>query len=189
MLTYTFGYPHTHPVLSKMQYLEKLKYYILWLVPVALHPCDGRGQSPRQTWVSPSPLFSLALVAWEAYSDWVISPLPWVPLCGTVYVFQSLYSVPTPWLEFVHASVHEAWVPVCCIVCMFQSVYFWSQTLFRMCTCISTCFYVHPTVHVNSTPMDSYMETRVALCGSVCVSQSPCFWSYTLVRMSTCISA
>ena len=37
-------------------------------------------------------------------------------------------------------------------------------------------------------PMDSYMETWVTLCDSVCVSQSPCFWSQTLVRMCTCIS-
>ena len=36
-------------------------------------------------------------------------------------------------------------------------------------------------------PMDSYMETWVPLCGSVCVSQSPCLWSDTLVRMCTCI--
>ena len=32
-------------------------------------------------------------------------------------------------------------------------------------------------------PMDSYMETWVPLCDSECVSQSPCFWSDTLVRM------
>ena len=36
-------------------------------------------------------------------------------------------------------------------------------------------------------PVDSYMETWVPLCGSVCVFQSPCFWSHTLVRMYTCI--
>ena len=52
------------------------------------------------------------------------------------------------------------------------------HTFFRMCTNISTCIYVHPTPHVSS-PMDSYMETWVPLCGS----QSPCFWSDTLGRM------
>ena len=37
-------------------------------------------------------------------------------------------------------------------------------------------------------PMDSYMETWVPLCGTVCVSQSPYFWSHTLIKMCTCIS-
>ena len=83
-----------------------------------------------------------------------------------------LISVPTPCLECVHASVHvlmstwvpnsapsplhsymETWVPVCDTVCMFQSVHLWSHTLFRMCTCISTCVYVHLTPHVSWTPL------------------------------------
>ena len=44
-----------------------------------------------------------------------------------------------------------------------------------MCTCISTCIYVHLTSHVCFTPLDSYMETWVPLYGSVCVLQSACF--------------
>ena len=30
----------------------------------------------------------------------------WVPLCGSVCVSQAPASIPTPWLECVHASVH-----------------------------------------------------------------------------------
>ena len=99
-----------------------------------------------------------------------------------------LISVPTPCLECVHASLHvlmstwvpnsapsplhsymETWVPMCDIVCMFQSVLFWSHTLFRMCTCISTCIYVNSTSHVILCPMDSYMETWVPLHVTVCL--------------------
>ena len=77
----------------------------------------------------------------------------------------------TPWWECVNASVHEfmstwlpmsapllmhslkeTWVPLCGIMCLSHSPYFWTHTLVRMCTCISTCIYVHPTPHVSSTP-------------------------------------
>ena len=36
--------------------------------------------------------------------------------------------------------------------------------------------------------MHSLMETWVPVCGIVCLSQSPYFWTHTLVRMCTCIS-
>ena len=31
-------------------------------------------------------------------------------------------------------------------------------------------------------PMDSYMETWVSLCGTVCVFQSPCLWYHTMIK-------
>ena len=68
------------------------------------------------------------------------------------------------------------WEPGCsCVavyVCVSQSPYFWTYTLVKMNTCISTWIYVHLTAHVYSTPMYSLMETWVALCGSVCVCPS-----------------
>ena len=98
-----------------------------------------------------------------------------------------LISVPTPFLECVHASVHvlmstrvmnsgpsplhsymETWVAICGTVCLFQSVHFWSHNLFRMCTCISTCIYVHLTPMLAQPPMDSHMETWVP-CVVLCV--------------------
>ena len=116
-------------------------------------------------------------------------------------------SGPTPCLECVHASVHvfmstwlpmlaeplmdsyiEIWVPLCGTVCVSQSPCFWSYTLVRMCTCISTWIYVHLTAHVCSTPMQILMETWVPLFGSVFMSQSPHFYPHTLFRMCTCIS-
>ena len=113
----------------------------------------------------------------------------------------------TPWLECVHASIHvlmstwvpqsasppldsymETWVPLSGSVCMSQSPCFWSHTFVRIYTCISTWIYVHLTAHVYSTLMYSLVETGVPLCGIVCLSQSPCFWSHTLFRRCTCIS-
>ena len=74
------------------------------------------------------------------------------------------------------------------LVCVSQSPCFWSDTLVRMCTCISTWIYVHLTTHVFSTPMHSLMKTWVPMCGSVFVSQSPPFCSHTLFRIFPCIS-
>ena len=60
--------------------------------------------SPRQTWASQSPL-PLGLVAWEAYSDWVISPSP---VAGVL-----LYSpcISTNFLAFWVHIFH--WLPSC----------------------------------------------------------------------------
>ena len=71
---------------------------------------------------------------------------------------------------------------------MFQSVHFQSHTLIKMCTCISTCIHVHQTYHVCFTPLNSYMEALVPLCGTVVVSQPPHFSPHALFRMCTCIS-
>ena len=98
-----------------------------------------------------------------------------------------LISVPTPCLECVYASVHvlmstwvpnssppplhsymETGVPMCGTVCMFQSVHFWSHTLFRTCTCLSTCIYVHLTPHVSSTPY-GWLHGNLCSCMWHCV--------------------
>ena len=82
-----------------------------------------------------------------------------------------IISDPTHCLECVHASVHEfmstwlpmsgaspmhslmeTWVPLYGSVFVSQVSHFCSHTLFRMCTCISTCIYVHLTPHISSTP-------------------------------------
>ena len=82
-------------------------------------------------------------------------------------------SVPTPWLESVHASVHvfmstwlpispktpmhsymETWVSQCGPVCVLPI--FCSHTLFTMCTCISTWINIHLTAPVCSTPHEKF---------------------------------
>ena len=117
-----------------------------------------------------------------------------------------LISVPAPCLECVHASVHEfmstqlpryaplpmhnlmeTWVPVCGIVCLAQSPYFWTHTLVRMCTCISTWFMSTWLSMFAPCPMHSLVESWVSLYVSVFVYQSPKFCSNTLFRMCTCI--
>ena len=116
-------------------------------------------------------------------------------------------SGPTSCLECVHASVHEfmstwmlmsgppvmhslmeTWVPLYGSVFVSQSSHFCCHTLIRMYTCNSTWIYVYLTLHVWSTPMDSYMESWVTLCVTACVFQSPYFCCYTLFRLCTCIS-
>ena len=110
--------------------------------------------------------------------------------CVSLHVCPShLIFVATPCLECVHASVHEfmstcllmsgpppmhslmeTWVPLYVSVFVSQSPHFCCHTLFRMCTCTSTCIYVHLTAHVCPTPMHSLTETWVSLYGSMFVS-------------------
>ena len=120
----------------------------------------------------------------------------------------TLFLLPTPCLECVHASVHEfmstlhpmsgpppmdsymeSWVPLCVTVCVSQSSYFCWSTPCLEC--------VHASVHEfmstwllmsGPPPMHSLMETWVPLYGSVFVSQSSHFCCHTLFRMCTCIS-
>ena len=117
--------------------------------------------------------------------------------------------VPTPCLKCVHASVHEFmshltphdyslplcivwWKPVCPYVSLFvcpSHPACVSPILFRMCTCISTCIYVHPDCPCMVQPcMHSLMEIWVPL--FVTVHGFPVtlhLWSHTLFRTCTCI--
>ena len=132
----------------------------------------------------------------------------WVPLCGSVCVcvpvtlllintFNRMCTYISTWI-YVRMTVHvcstpmhslmKTWVPLYVSVFVSQSPHFCSNTLFWICTCISSCIYVHMTLHVSSTPYGQLHGNVGALCSSVCVSQSSCFWSHTLVRMCTCIS-
>ena len=146
---------------------------------------------------TPCHVHPLWIVTWKL--DWPCVSLclcPIHPGCG-----------PTPCLECVHASVHEfmstwllicgpaprhslmeTWVPLYGSIFVSQSSHFWSDTLFRMCTCISTWIYVYLTPHVSPPPMDSYMESWVPLCVTASLAQSLYFCSYTLFRMCICIN-
>ena len=169
----------------------------LIFVPTPCLECvHASGHEFMSTWL-PMSAPTLWIVSWKCGC-----PCTAVCLCPS-----HLISVPTPCLEYVHASVHvfmsvwlpmlaqppmdsymETWVPLCDRECVSQSPYFWSDTLVRMCTCIGTWIYVHLTTHVFSTPMHSLMKTWVPLYGSVFVSQSPHFCSHTLSRIFPCIS-
>ena len=130
-----------------------------------------------------------------------------VHLCGSVCGSQSPCFWPltmarmctciNTWI-YVHLTAHicstpthsymETWVPLCGSVFLSQSPDFCSHTLFRMCTCIRTWFVSTQLHMLGQPPLDSYMKTSVPLCGSLCVSQSSCLWSHTLIKMCTCIS-
>ena len=107
------------------------------------------------TWLSMSAP-PLCLVSWKLGCPYLSLCLcPSNPACG-----------PTPCLKCVHASLHEfmsTWLPIsgpppmhsfietgcpCIAVCLCPSHLICSLTLFRMCTCISTCNYVHLTAQV-----------------------------------------
>ena len=122
-----------------------------------------------------------------------------------------LISLPTPCLECVHASVHifmftlhlllaqqpmdsymESWVPLCVTVFVSQSSCLCFDTLFRMCTCISTWIYVHP-YSPWSAPFPVCIVWWKPVCAyvssSLFVSQSPHACGPTILfRMSSCIS-
>ena len=165
---------------------------------------------------------------------WIVTWTHGCPYVGICVCANHFTSDNKPGLECVHASVHmfmsiwplvspqssmycytETWGPLCGNVFVSQSPHFCSHTLFSMCTCISTCIYVHLTPHVFSTsycshptsvhasvhefmstwlPMsalshlNSFMKTWVPLCDIVCLSESSYFWSHTFVRICTCIS-
>ena len=68
---------------------------------------------------------------------------------------------------------HLISVPTPCLGCVHASVHVFISTWLPM---------------LVQCPMNSYMETWVLVCGSVCVSQSPCLWSHTMIKMCTCIS-
>ena len=106
---------------------------------------------------------TLGIVSWKL-------GCPYFSLCGCVCPSHPTCG-PTPFLECVHASVDEfmyiwlpmsdaspmhslmeTWVPLYGSVFVSQVSHFCSHTLFRMCTCISTCIYIHFTPHIRSTP-------------------------------------
>ena len=90
----------------------------------------------------------------------------------------------TPFEEFHENMVAPVWH------CVFVTIIcFWSHTLFKMCTCISTLIYVLTWLHMSVPPhLYSFMKTWMPLCDIVCLSQSAYFWLHTFVRMCTCIS-
>ena len=110
-------------------------------------------------------------------------------MCTCISTWTSVYL--TPYVCFtLFAYLHgkmgcSVWHCVCLPV-----TYFWSHTLFKMCTCISTLIYVLTWLCMSVPPhLNSFMRTWVPLCDIVCLSQSAWdFWSHTFVRMCTCIS-
>ena len=47
------------------------------------------------------------------------------------------------------------------------------HSLVRMCTSISMCIHIHPTVHVCSTPLHNCVQICTPMCGPTCISKSP----------------
>ena len=103
-------------------------------------------------------------------------------ICTSVYLTPNVFFTPFAYLHGKMGS--SVWHCVCHPV-----IYFWSHTLFKMCTCISTLIYVHTWLCTSVPPhLNSFMKTWVPLCDIVCLSQSAYFYSHTFVRMCTCIS-
>ena len=86
-----------------------------------------------------------------------------------------MYICPPDLLCLLHPIWIVIWKPGCPCVALWlcpNHLISVSTPWLEICTCISTCIHVHLTYHVYSTLL----------------SQSPHFWSHTLVRMFTCIS-
>ena len=134
---------------------------------------------------------------------------PGCPCMAVCLIPSHLISVDTPCLECVHASVHEfmsTWHPMCGPLPMHSLMESWVSLYVSECLCASHLIVclptpclecVHASVHEfmstlhpmsGSPPMDSYMESWVALCVTLSMSHSPWSWSHTLFRMCTCIS-
>ena len=134
------------------------------------------------------------IVLWKLLCPYVCVPVTLlvVPhVVWNVYMHHYMHVCPPDCPCLVHPLCIVSWklcVPLCVTVCVFQSPCLWSHTLVRICTCILHVFMSTLLPMLAEPPMDSYMETLVPLCFTVCVSQSPCLWSHTLFRMCTCIS-
>ena len=144
-------------------------------------PCIGVGLCPSHLISDPTPCLECVHVSVHKFMSTFLSmsgPHPlhslmssWVALYGSVFVSQSSYFCCHTLFRMCNASGHifmstllfmlaqppmdsyiEGWVPLCFTVCVSQSPCLWSNTLFRMCTCISTWIYVYLTPHVWSTP-------------------------------------
>ena len=112
-------------------------------------------------------------------------------LVNNVYMHQYMNLCPPGCLCLVHPLCIVWWKPGC----PSMAVYLCPSHLISVATPCLEC--VHALVHEfisnlhptsGPPPMDSYMESWVALCVTLSVSQSPWLWSHTLFRMCTCIS-
>ena len=101
-----------------------------------------------------------------------VIPLLFPDLGQNVYMHQYMYFCLPDSQCLVPPHLHtymKRWIPLCGTVCVFQSLYFWSHTLFKMCTCISTLIYVHLTAHVCCTPFEQFHEKHEYPCVTWCV--------------------
>ena len=152
-------------------------YMSTQLPMLAQHPMD----SYMETWlplcdsesVSQSPCFwSDTLVRMCDMHQYMNLCLPYTPhLVHPLWIVTWKLGCPCVLLHFCPS--HLIFVPTPCLDCLHASVHEFMSTL-------------HPMS--GPPPMDSYMESWVALCVTACVSQSPYFCSYTLFRMCLSIS-
>ena len=223
--------PLLFPDLGENVYMHQYMYFSLPDSPCLLHSIS------ILTWKDG--YLCVALCVFQSLSPWfhiLDRRCTCISTCTSVYLTPYVCFTLFAYLRGKMGS--SVWQIVCLpVIC------FWSHTLFKMCTCISTLIYVltwlhmsvpphlysfmktwmplcdivvlcvfsshstsgntpwfkcvHASVHVfmsiwllvsPQTPMHSYTETRVALCGSVFVSHSPHFYSLNLYGMCTCIS-
>ena len=124
----------------------------------------------------------------------------WVSLCSTVCVFQSLYFCPHTFLECTHASV---WILMSTWLSMSAplGIVTWKHVFLGVALCVCCthptfgpilwleCGYASVYVYMSTwLPMSAlpllhiYKQTWVLMCVTVCASQSPWFYSHTLVK-------
>ena len=137
--------------------------------------------SYMETWV---PLWGSVFVSHSPYfcSHDLYRMCTCISTCTSVYLTPNVCFTPFAYLHGKMGS--SVWHCVCLSV-----IYFWSHTLFKMCTFISTSIYALTWLPMSAPPhLNSLINTWVSLCDFGYLSQSAYIWSQTLVRMCICIS-
>ena len=148
-----------------------------------LHPMSGPPpkDSYMDSWVP------LCVTACVSHTPWLWSHT----LFRMLYMHQYMNLCPPGCLCLVHPLCIVWWKPwhPCMAGCLCPNYLIFIATPCLECVHASVHEFMS-TLHSMSEPppMDSYMESRVPLCVTACVSQSPYFCCYTLVRKCTSIS-
>ena len=158
-----------------------------------MDPCVWPCDCPSYASSAPTPWLEcvhasghLCMCSWLPMSAWPICIVTWkhgYPCACPYYCL----SDPILWLECEHVTVHmyiSSQLPHVCSIPMnsymenvwhnvSESPLFWSHTLVRMCTCISTYMHVYLTPMSVALPLHSYIGTWVLMCDTVCVPVIP----------------
>ena len=169
--------PLLFPDLGENVYMHQYMYFSLPDSPCLLHSIS------ILTWKDG--YLCVALCVFQSLSPWshiLDRRCTCISTCTSVYLTPYVCFTLFAYLRGKMGS--SVWQIVCLpVIC------FWSHTLFKMCTCISTLIYVLTWLHMSVPPhLYSFMKTWMPLCDIVCLSQSAYFWLHTFVRMCTCIS-
>ena len=126
--------------------------------------------------ISALPPMHSYMETWDTLWHYVcaaVIPLLVSHLGYNVYMHQCMYLCPHDSQYHLKPLCIGTWKHGCPCMALFvsQSPHMCYHTLFRMCTCISTCSYVKLNSECCSTPLHSYMARWVPMSGIVIMFQ------------------